>query len=138
MKFHPDGSEMTICVREYRYYKNHGHLKPEKLVSRPKKNYCESCGETTARAYYNHPDHDIEMTICSREYDHYMRYGVLKPMRRVILRQKDICESCGDTKSSNYYNHPDPAVDMIICKREYTYYRNSGRLPEARINKRRE
>ena len=80
---HPDDSrQMTVCRREYNYYRAHGILKPEPSRRRLWKmaDRCESCGEAGI-PLCRHPDDSLRMTICRREYDYYQLYGHLKPGR---------------------------------------------------------
>lgn len=79
---HPDGSlQMTICVREWQYYRRHSVLCPERVRAQwALADHCESCGATDVQLV-RHPDDSLRRTICRREYDYYQLYGHLKPGR---------------------------------------------------------
>ena len=70
---------MTICVRESAYYYNHGCLLSTQMLRHwEMADHCESCG-TTEGLLVQHPNRDLHMTICNREYIHYHRTGDLAP-----------------------------------------------------------
>ena len=78
---HPDPTIiMTICVREYQFFKRNGRLDPNwsPRPNYPMQDHCQSCKTTDAKLL-RHPNPTIIMTICQREHNYYNRHGCLKP-----------------------------------------------------------
>ena len=102
MSRHPDDSfRMTICNREYMYYKRNGVLCPEGVLARwEKADHCESCGATDV-PLVRHPNKSLKMTICLREYWYHQHNGILNtkpPVKRRYWKKADRCESCWETE----------------------------------------
>lgn len=62
---------------EHQHCRKTGFLAPEATQMMWK--MIDPCGTTEGRMM-RHPDRNIRMTICKREYHHYKKYGVLLPV----------------------------------------------------------
>lgn len=90
MRFYPDSNmDMTLCNREYLYYRKHERLNPVRQ-RRPEK-ICNSYDITTGQMRF-YLDSNVDITIYQREYNYYQNHGRLKPWCPVPTRAASVWE----------------------------------------------